>query len=107
MNNMIDNLMIEQIRIIIGRCNYEFCLNNTHRKYMGLKLLKPNYDLKIIKKGDYDEYYLFFNDSKIVKVIHYNISDKNIEMTEEDVNYDTIQNRSIVLPKTFRGKIEN
>lgn len=81
-----------------------FCLNNTHRKYMGLKLLKPNYDLKIIKKGDYDEYYLFFNDSKIVKVIHYNISDKNIEMTEEDVNYDTIQNRSIVLPKTFRGK---
>ena len=45
-----------------------FCLNNTHRKYMGLKLLKPNYDLKIIKKGDYDEYYLFSMIAKLKKL---------------------------------------
>ena len=42
-----------------------FYLSNEHRKYMGLKPLKSNYDLVKIKKGKFEEYYLFFNGSKI------------------------------------------
>ena len=81
-----------------------FYLSNEHRKYMGLKPLKSNYDLVKIKKGKFEEYYLFFNGSKIEKVIYYNISNRCIQMREDDVNYETTENRSIVLPKTDRGK---
>ena len=81
-----------------------FYLSNEHRKYMGLKLIMPNYELVKIKNGENKEFYLFFDKNRIVKLIHYFISDKSISMTERDVNYETIENKSIVLPKTSRGK---
>lgn len=80
-----------------------FYLSNEHRKYMGLKLVMPNYDLVKIKKNEFEEFYLFFNENKIVKLISYHISNNYIQMTERDVNYETAENRSIVLPKTARG----
>lgn len=80
-----------------------FYLSNEHRKYMGLKLVMPNYDLVKIKKNEFEEFYLFFNENKIVKLISYNISNNYIQMVERDVNYETAENRSIVLPKTARG----
>lgn len=80
-----------------------FYLTNEHRKYMGLKPIKDNYELKIIKKNEYQEYYLFFDNNKIVKLIEYIISEYEIYMRESDVNYETDDNKSVVLPKTERG----
>lgn len=80
-----------------------FYLDNNHRKYMGLNELKDFYDLKTIQKRS-QCYYIFFDDSKIVKLIHYVIHDDLIYMHEYDVDYNTSDDRSIVLPKTSRGK---
>lgn len=57
-----------------------FYLNNEHRKYMGLKLLNDNYDLVKIKKNDNEEFYLFFDQDTIVKIIHYYISSGFLSM---------------------------
>lgn len=85
------------------RWNMNFILNNTHRKYMGLKELKESYDLQIINKG-IDKYYVYFDADKIVKLIYYNFFKENIIYHEIDVNYQTCKNRTFVLPKTSRGK---
>lgn len=81
-----------------------FYLTNEHRKYMGLKPIKDNYDLLKIKKGEFQEFYLFFDENKIVKLIEYFISSQCINMHERDVNYETAKERTIILPKTSRGK---
>lgn len=81
-----------------------FSLSNEHRKYMGIQPVQPNFDLVKIKKGIFEEFYLFFDGNNIVKVIYYFTSDEYLEMTEKDVNYETCENRAIVLPKTSRGK---
>lgn len=81
-----------------------FYLNNEHRKYMGLKLLNDNYDLVKIKKNNNEEFYLFFDQDTIVKIIHYYISSGFLSMIERDVHYETTHNRTVVLPKTSKGR---
>lgn len=81
-----------------------FYLTNEHRKYMGLKHIKDNYDLVKLEKGEFHEFYLFFEGNKLVKIVEYFISEQDVCMHERDVNYDTIGDRSIILPKTSRGK---
>lgn len=81
-----------------------FYLTNTHRKYMGLKPLKEHYELVKIKDKYYTEIYLFFDKDNIKKIITYSISNQCICMQESDVDYQTTNNRTILLPKTRRGK---
>lgn len=81
-----------------------FILTNEHRKYMGLKPIDSKYELVKLKKGQDEECYLYFNNDKIVKVIKYTNNQFGISMHESDVNYDTKNNKTIVLPKTNRGK---
>lgn len=81
-----------------------FILNNTHRKYMGLKPLKEHYEIMNFKGRYYDEYYVYFDGDTITKVIHYFNSPICISITENDVNYQTTENRTMVLPKTSKGK---
>lgn len=81
-----------------------FYLTNEHRKYMGIKPLKENYEILIFKRDKYEECYLFFDGDKIVKRVEYFKSEAMISMSEDDVNYNTKNNKTIVLPKTSRGK---
>lgn len=82
-----------------------FTLNNEHRKYMGLQLVEENWELVKYRKKEFEEYYVYFDKNKIRKVIKYFISNTDISIEESDVDYDTIENRTMVLPKTSRGKI--
>ena len=81
-----------------------FYLNNEHRKYMGLNVLKDKYELVIIKGNSFEEIYLFFEGDYIKKIVEYFISSKFISMCESDTNYKTTNNRTIILPKTEKGK---
>lgn len=58
-----------------------FYLTNEHRKYFGLKPIKSNYDLIKLKKKNQEEYYLFFHNTIIVKIIKYFTSNAMIQMT--------------------------
>ncbi len=80
-----------------------FYINNEHRKYMGLNLLKDSYELIKFKKY-FHEYYVFFDNNKIVKIIEYSLMPKSISIHESDVDYNTTNNKTILLPKTPRGK---
>ncbi len=82
---------------------YYFYINNEHRKYMGLKPLKDSYELIKFKKY-FHEYYVFFDNNKIVKIIEYSLMDNSISIHESDVDYNTTNNKTILLPKTPRGK---
>ncbi|MDE6284622.1 MAG: immunity 26/phosphotriesterase HocA family protein, partial [Bacilli bacterium] len=67
-------------------------------------LLGNNYD-SVFLEGKYNrKFYLFFDGDILRKVVEYFISSKVITVHEMDVCYKTIENRSIVLPKTKRGK---
>ncbi len=81
-----------------------FYLTNEHRKYMGIKPLKENYEMLTFKVDKYEECYLFFDGDKIVKRVHYFKSERCISMCEDDVYYNTKNDKTIVLPKTSRGK---
>ena len=71
-------------------------LNNTHRKYMGLKELKDTYEL-VTYKGRYNEkFYLFFEQNKIKKVISYLKSDYMLSYREDDVDYVVTEDKKFV-----------
>lgn len=82
----------------------DFILNNIHRKYMGLKPLEDRYEEKSIKGRYYDEYYLYFDGNTIKKLIRIFKSPTDISYQEMDVDYQTTEDRTVVLPKTSKGK---
>lgn len=86
-----------------------FCLSNEHRKYMGLDLVLDNWDVVEYKNGDNDEFYLYFDNNIIKKVVHYYITDDFIQLLERDVYYKTKNNRKIVIFDTsslFERKLD-
>ena len=74
---------------------------------MGLKPIGDNWDMVILKGKYGEEFYLFFDGDNIKKMICYQLTDDIILMHEMDVNYQTKNNRTIILPKTNRGKEKN
>ena len=79
-------------------------LNNTHRKYMGLKELKDTYEL-VTYKGRYNEkFYLFFEQNKIKKVISYLKSDYMLSYREDDVDYVVTEDKKFVYSKIDTNK---
>ena len=82
-----------------------FYLTNEHRRYMGLKPIKENYELLILKNDCFQEFYLFFDGINLVKLIEYSINDEYISMYERDVFYQTNNEKTLILPKTNRGKV--
>ncbi len=105
-NNLLTLEMIKKYKIydkINKRWNMDFILNNTHRKYMGLKELKESYDLRVLKR-DKEEYYIYFDGDKIVKLVYYDLFKDILYFREDDVEYQTSNNRTMILPKTSRGK---
>lgn len=82
-----------------------FTLNNRQRLCMGLNLVGDTWDLMEIKYNQFETFYLYFDNNKIKKLIKYFDSPVEIMMMEVDVNYDTAENRTLVLPKTSRGKV--
>ena len=69
-------------------------LTNIQRKYFGLAVVPTNWDKVFLD----DNTFVYFDDEMIVKVIYYNSG---------YLEYDTAlltKNRSILLPKTSRGK---
>ena len=86
-----------------------FSLNNRHRKCMGLKLVKDDYEIvenefeeKYI--GGIKKYTLYFDKDNLVKIVKTYISDVYISLHEMDVNYKTRNNKTILLPKTNKGR---
>lgn len=82
-----------------------FTLNNRQRLCMGLNLVDNTWDIKEIKYSQFETFYLYFDNNKIRKLIKYFDSPVEKMMMEMDVNYDTAQDRTLVLPKTSRGKV--
>lgn len=82
-----------------------FYLNNIHRKYMGLKPLENDYELVIVKSSKGEENYLFFDGTHLKKKITYWINDYIISMTEDDLDYEVNEDRTMLLPKTKKGKM--
>ncbi len=73
-----------------------FELTNTHRKYLGLETVEPGWELVRLANG----YYLYFDGDIIRKSIEVT-EDKYIECSMDEA---TAENRSVLLPKTARGK---
>ncbi len=83
----------------------DFCLSNEHRKYMGLKPLSENSELVVVKSSRSDEkVFVFMEDNKIIKIIKQGISYDSFLYQESDCSYETDPERTIIYPKTNRGK---
>ncbi|WP_298313405.1 immunity 26/phosphotriesterase HocA family protein [uncultured Aquimarina sp.] len=74
----------------------KFVLTNNDRKYLGIKLIDSQWDKVQLS----NEIYLYFDGSTIVKSIALSQS----SYRESDMNEETSENRTILLPKTKRGK---
>ena len=75
-----------------------FELTNEQRKYLGLTPVEENWEL--VKFSD-DVYYYFEDDT-----IRKKISVKGNYYHEAELNEKTAENRTMILPKTARGKIK-
>ena len=75
-----------------------FELTNEQRKYLGLTPVEENWEL--VKFSD-DVYYYFEDDT-----IRKKISVKGNYYHEAELNEKTTENRTMILPKTARGKIK-
>lgn len=73
-------------------------LTNEHRHYLGLSLIAPDWDIVPFN----EEKTLVFDGNIIRKVITNRVFLKTYR--EEDVEVETAENRTIVLPKTSKGK---
>ena len=82
----------------------DYFIDNHVRKCVGLNLILDSWDLKIITKGEYCKYYLFFDGDTIKKVIQLFLSPEALDFLEFDTYYLTTENRSIVLPRTNKGR---
>ena len=83
----------------------DFCLSNEHRKYMGLKPLSENSELVVVKSSTSEEkVFVFMEESKIIKIIKQVISYDTFLYQESDCSYETDPERTIIYPKTNRGK---
>ena len=81
-----------------------YYITNEHRKVLGLKPVEKNWDVIPMKYNEYGTYFLFFDKDTIKKIINIFQNSRYMYIREDDVNYKTKENRSIVLPKTNRGK---
>lgn len=77
--------------------------DNYYRKYFGLKMLDNSCICKEYTKG-LEKCYVFFNNNRIVKIIYVLFNEMFMNFWERDVNYETAEDNTIVLPKTSKGK---
>ena len=77
--------------------------NNHYRKYLGLDLID---DSNICKVYEIEKirYYVYFKDNKIIKILKVLFDKNSMMLHEKDVDYDTTDNYTILLPKTSKGK---
>lgn len=73
-----------------------FELTNNDRKYIGVKPIESHWDLVQLN----DQIQLFFDGSRIVK----SITRSEVAYQESDMDEATSDNRTILMPKTKRGK---
>ena len=73
-----------------------FELNNTHRKYLGLDEVLPHWDRVELN----DKCVLYFDGDIVRKKINYEYGD----YLETDLYEMTAENRTVLLPRTKRGK---
>jgi len=73
-----------------------FELTNNDRRYLGIKLIETHWEKFQLS----EEIVIYFDGSKIVKSI--GIDEDSYE--ESDMNEETSENRTILLPKTKKGK---
>ena len=73
-----------------------FELTNLERKYVGLELVKDTWEKVKIA----EDMYLYFDKNIIRKAIEV----RKGYYLERKMDYETIENRTILLPKTNRGK---
>lgn len=102
-----DNISVVKDGNLQGVISLNFYLTNEHRRCMGLKPIGDNWDMVILKGKYGEEFYLFFDGDNIKKMICYQLTEDIILMHEMDINYQTKNNRTIILPKTNRGKEKN
>ena len=76
-------------------------LTNEERKYLGLTPIESHWERVDIKHVT-----LFFDGDVIrKKITHAEFESQQFSYLEEDVCVETAENRTIVLPKTLRGRI--
>ena len=84
-----------------------YYLTNDHRKCMGITPVDDKCDILIFKEDKTgEEYHLFFDGDDIKKVVLFTDNEYELRYRESDVNYKTAENRTVVLPKTNRGKVK-
>ena len=77
--------------------NLKFELTNEDRKYLGIEPVQDNWERVKLS----DTIYLYFEGNTIKKYIYISNDDYYLEAK---MDYETIENRTILLPKTDRGK---
>ena len=84
----------------INRNIIKIILRNEERKYLGLTPIESHWERVDIKHVT-----LFFDGNVIrKKITHAEFESQQFSYLEEDVYVETTENRTIVLPKTLRGK---
>lgn len=78
-------------------------INNYYRRFLGLKLLDSSNVCKTFEQRT-KKYYVYFNKDKMVKIITVDFNEYYVTVRENDVDYYTAENGTILLPKTTRGK---
>ena len=79
----------------------KFELTNEQRKYLGLIPVEKNWELVKFEGKFQDTYYYFDGD-----IIRKKISLSENSYYEAELNEKTTENRTMILPKTVRGKIK-
>ena len=80
---------------------WKFELTNEQRKYLGLIPVEEDWEL-VKLNYKYENIYFYFDGDIIRKKI--SLSENSYYETE--LNEKTTENRTVILPKTARGKIE-
>ena len=78
-----------------------FELNNEQRKYLGLIPVEEDWELVKLDYKYEDIYFYFYGD-----IIRKKISLSENSYYETELNEKTTENRTMILPKTARGKIK-
>lgn len=79
----------------------KFELTNEQRKYLGLIPVEEDWELVKLDYKYEDIYFYFYGD-----IIRKKISLSENSYYETELNEKTTENRTVILPKTARGKIK-
>ena len=79
--------------------------DNYYRKYLGLSLIEDSNICKVFS-DDTIKYYVYFNNNKMKKILKISFANDFMIFHEKDVDYETNDDKTMLLPKTSKGKVK-